>query len=218
MDALEMAKKRHSVRRYMETPIEPEKADLIRKELERLNAESGLSMQYIEDGSKVFSAISMKMLGWGKYVPAYIAVCGTDDYDLEEKCGYYGEQFVLYAQSLGLNTCWVGMFKKKYAAPVLKDGERMVITISVGYGENNGKPHKSKFVEDVSDVEDMPDWFRSGVECALLAPTAINQQKFIFYMEGDEVLAKIDGKGPFIALDLGIAKYHFEIGSGRKVQ
>jgi hypothetical protein len=29
--------------------------------------------------------------------------------DLDEKVGYWGEQLVLLAQTLGLNTCWVGL-------------------------------------------------------------------------------------------------------------
>lgn len=60
----------------------------------------------------------------------------------------------------------------------------------------------------------MPDWFKSGVEAALLAPTAMNQQKFTFALDGEKVSAKA-GKGFYSKIDLGIAKYHFEIGAGK---
>jgi hypothetical protein len=76
----------------------------------------------------------------------------------------------------------------------------------------------------VSNVsEDIPDWFRGGVEAALLAPTAVNQQKFSF-----EFLPAEDGQLPrvlakkgfsligYTHMDLGIAKYHFEIGAGKE--
>jgi hypothetical protein len=64
----------------------------------------------------------------------------------------------------------------------------------------------------------MPEWFRRGMEAALLAPTAVNQQKFEFILhEGNRVEAK--AKFSFIgyaALDLGIVKCHFEIGAGEE--
>ena len=59
----------------------------------------------------------------------------------------------------------------------------------------------------------MPEWFRRGVQAALLAPTAMNQQKFTFTLQGDTVSAKA-GTGFYSKVDLGIAKYHFEIGAG----
>lgn len=31
----------------------------------------------------------------------------------------------------------------------------------------------------------MPDWFRKGVEAALLAPMAMNRQKLFFALAGD---------------------------------
>lgn len=33
--------------------------------------------------------------------------------DLDERIGYYGEQLVLLAQALGLNTCWAGLSYRK---------------------------------------------------------------------------------------------------------
>ena len=59
----------------------------------------------------------------------------------------------------------------------------------------------------------LPDWFRAGAEAALLAPTAMNQQKFLFVLDGNKVSAKA-GFGFYTKIDLGIAKCHFEIGAG----
>ena len=61
----------------------------------------------------------------------------------------------------------------------------------------------------------VPSWFQSGIDAALLAPTAMNQQKFCFSLEGNTVSAKA-GKGFYTQLDLGIVKYHFEIGAGKE--
>ena len=145
--------------------------------------------------------------------------------DLEERVGYYGEQLVLLAQTLGLNTCWVGVsYSKTPGAFVLDEGEKVACVISIGYGETQGVSHKIKSPKDVSNASDItPRWFNDGVKAALLAPTAVNQQKFYFEYVGfdgegkkPKVLAK---KGTslvgYTQMDLGIAKYHFEISAVR---
>ena len=60
-----------------------------------------------------------------------------------------------------------------------------------------------------------PTWFLQGIDAALLAPTAINQQKFTFSLQGNTVSAKA-GIGFYSKIDLGIAKYHFEVGAGKE--
>ena len=86
--------------------------------------------------------------------------------------------------------------------------------IALGYGATQGAPRKSKTAADVSRAENAPEWFTKGVEAALLAPTAVNQQKFFLTLRGDKVSARA-GLGFFSKVDLGIVKYHFELGSGR---
>ena len=63
---------------------------------------------------------------------------------------------------------------------------------------------------------DMPAWFRKGVEYAMLAPTAMNQQKFYIEHSGNTAHAKALS-GMYTDVDLGIVKYHFEAASGRKI-
>ena len=67
-------------------------------------------------------------------------------------------------------------------------------------------------------ANDAPEWYLRGLEAALLAPTAVNQQKFRFSLSGDKVKAKA-GTGFYTKVDLGIAKYHFELGAekGREI-
>lgn len=52
---------------------------------------------------------------------------------------------------------------------------------------------------------------------SLLAPTAMNQQKFSFELGPDGKVRASCGMGFYTKLDLGIVKYHFEMGSGRKL-
>lgn len=212
---------RHSVRNYKDKKIEEEKIALIREKISELNKEGDLNLHFSDDAGKTFRSFLSRMSGLGS-APSAIICSGPDSEDLEERVGYYGEQLVLYIQQLGLNSCWVGMFSRKQAEKLMpvENGERTVIAIAVGYGETQGKERKTKSFEEVAEIPEgteAPNWFREGVKAALLAPTAINQQKFTIRLKEDETVEFIDNGGVFSRVDLGIVKCHFEIGSGHKV-
>lgn len=219
MDLLQAMKERHSVRAYTARPIEGEVKEALKSFTEQCAGESGLHLQLILDEPNAFDSF---MAHYGKFsgVRNYIALVGKKSPDLEERCGYYGEKIVLSAQTLGLNTCWVAMTYSKGKAKVTVDaGEKLYAVIAVGYGATEGVPHKSRSRERVMKVQEkapeIPEWFLNGVDAALLAPTAVNQQKFTFTLNGNEVSAKA-GFGFYSKMDLGIVKYHFEIGAGRE--
>jgi len=89
-----------------------------------------------------------------------------------------------------------------------------VAGIALGYGATQGFPRKSKTMDEVTKVDGpMPDWLKSGMEAVLLAPTAVNQQKFLFSLEDNKVFAT-PGHAFYAKMDLGIVKYHFEVGTG----
>lgn len=215
MDISEAIESRHSVRQYSDRPIGQSELDALRAEIAECNRLSGLNIQLVCDEPKAFSSF---LAHYGKFsgVNNYIALVGKKDGELYEKCGYYGERLVIKAQQLGLNTCWVALtFGKVKNAYTVGKGEKLALVIALGYGATQGKPHRSKALEDVAQCQgEMPDWFRRGAECALLAPTALNQQKFTFLLQGDKVVAR-HGSGSCVKVDLGIVKYHFEVGSGK---
>ena len=217
METLEIMKQRHSVRQYTDKKIEKEKRDALDELATRINEKTGLHIQIIYDEPKCFDSM---MAHYGKFygVNNYIALVGKKSADLDEKLGFYGEQLVLKAQELGMNTCWVAMSHGKSKAQIDK-GEKQVCLISLGYGATNGVPHKSKAVSQVSNYhQGMPEWFLQGVEAALLAPTAVNQQKFYFELLQDSSVKATSGKGFYTKLDLGIAEYHFETVTGKAVK
>jgi nitroreductase len=152
-------------------------------------------------------------------VQNYIVLAGKKGEDFDFRCGYYGEKIVLFAQTLGLNTCWAALtFNKKKVKEIIAPDDTLCMVIALGYGETQGSNRKSKSIDDVVISKGtMPDWFRRGVEAAIKAPTAMNQQKFAFGVKGGEPVAKVKGMGPYTKVDLGIVSYHFEIGSGRKI-
>jgi hypothetical protein len=207
---------RHSVRQYKDMSIEAEKISALQAEIDACNQAGSLHIQLVTDEPEAFSG---RMAHYGSFrgVTNYIALVGRADSTLEERCGYYGERLVLFCQQLGLNTCWVALtYSKRKAAFRVEPGEKLCLVIALGYGVNQGVPHKSKPVEKLTQVSgETPDWFRRGMEAVLLAPTAVNQQKFTFSLEGNRVIAKA-GLGFYTKIDLGIAKYHFEVGAGEE--
>ena len=215
MDIFEAMKARHSVRKYLDKPIPPDVLARLREETDACNREGKLHIQLVTEEPQAFDC-AMAKYGSFSGVRNYFVLAGPDDEDLEERAGYYGERLVLLAQMLGLNTCWVGLtFSKKKAHMDIGPGEKLALVISLGYGAGQGAAHKDKPMEKLCRVnEDMPDWFRRGMECAMLAPTAINQQKFCFTLAGDGKVRAEALKGPFSKVDLGIVKYHFEQGAG----
>ena len=216
MDINEAMRARHSVRAYEQRSLDGEAKDVLEGRIAELNAQSGLHIQLITGEPKAFDG---PMAHYGKFsgVTDYIAMIGKKGADLEEKCGYYGEKLVLLAQQLGLNTCWVAMtYRRIKTAYKLDAGEKLCIVIAIGYGKTQGVPHKSKTPLEVADMSgDVPEWFKKGVEAALLAPTAVNQQKFFFTLADGKVSAKA-GRGFCSRIDLGIAKCHFELGAGKE--
>ena len=221
MTLQEAIEARHSVRAYKNEPLTDGVVKALEEQIAVLNSEGKLHMQLILNEPKAFQGTMAK---YGKFRNAnnYIVMAGKKAEDLDERIGYYGEHLVLLAQTLGLNTCWVGLsYSKVPGTYVLEEGEKIACYIAIGYGETQGVGHKIKTVEQVSNASDnIPSWFKRGVEAALLAPTAVNQQKFSFEYVGmsndrHQVRAK---KGfsmiGYTQMDLGIAKYHFEIGAG----
>jgi hypothetical protein len=224
MTIQEAIEARHSVRAYTGQPLATDVVEVLEEKIRELNEKGHLHMQLIRNETKAFQG---KLAKYGKFrgVNDYIVMAGQKADDLDERIGYYGEQLVLLAQTLGLNTCWVGLsYSKVPGTYVLEAGEVIEAYISIGYGETQGVSHKIKSVEQVSNANDLtPSWFRQGVETALLAPTAVNQQKFFF-----EYIPARDGKPVrvlakrnfslirFTQMDLGIAKCHFEIGAGKE--
>lgn len=217
MEIMELMKKRHSIRQYKNQKIEQAKREILNNLVIECNGESGLNIQIIYDEPKCFNAIFSKIARF-KNCNNYIVMIGKkEDKELEFKTGYYGEKIVLKTEEIGLNTCWVGLTHGKTPA-IVNDDERVVIVIALGYGSESGKEHKSKTISEVSNVnKNLPEWYKKGIEGALLAPTAVNQQKFSFVLEDDKVTL-IPGKGAYSLVDAGIVRYHFEKTSGHNVE
>lgn len=213
MDIMKTIEQRHSVRQYTGKKIEMEKRSVLNKLIDEINAASGLHIQIFYDEPDCFNSV---MAHYGKFnnVNDYIVIAGNKKD--EEKAGYYGEELVLKCQELGINSCWVALTHGKTKVQLDK-GEKQLILIAIGYGENQGVSHKSKPIEELSKMDVNQEWFLRGMKAVSLAPTAMNQQKFFFELKNGIVTAK-SRMGFYTKIDLGIAKYHFEAASGHEVK
>lgn len=213
MDFKEAMQKRHTVRKYTDKPLSDEIIAKINERIELNNKNYNLNMKLMINNSKGVSSIMKLIMARG--VNNFIILAGDVSGNLDERLGYSGADIMLYAQTLGLNTWWVGgTFNRSVRRYV--DNKKVTGIIAIGYGQTQGVPHKSKNVEDVSKYEGtiIPPWFISGVEGALLAPTALNKQDFMLIGNGNRV--KIEcSNGIFTGSNVGLIKYHFELGAGK---
>lgn len=210
----EIVRQRHSVRSYTNKSISDEVISIIKDEILSCNKEGNLNIQLFIEEPNAFNTF-LAHYGKFKNVKNYITLIGDKSTDLEIRCGYYGQRLVLKLQELGLNSCFVAMtYGKKKVPCKLEKGQKLVCSIAFGYGETAGVAHKIKTLEDVSLKKDnLPDWYKKGIEFALLAPTAMNQQKFKFNLVDENTVEVKALKGFYSKVDLGIVKYNFELGA-----
>lgn len=209
----EAIKCRHTVRRFADKAIPAEIIELLNARIALNNERHGLKLKLVTGNSDGINILAKLM---GKGVNNYIVLAGTYAKDLDEKLGYCGADVILYAQTLGLNTWWIGgMFSDKGVKRNLPDAAAKVNgVIAIGYGLTQGVQHKSKTASQISQYNGKaPQWFTDGVDALLYAPTAMNKQAYAVKGDGNRVYISYNG-GHFAGIDLGIGKYHFEAGAG----
>jgi nitroreductase len=215
--------KRRSVRKYLEKHIEKSKIDVLRRSISSLNETSGLTMEFVEEFESFKTILTVVF----KNVRSAIVVKGkTNDPNLNEKCGYYGEMIVLEATALGLGTCWVAGFNKRSKTLNAKDDETVLCVISIGYSAEEEDaatlrdvPHRKTIsVADFLDGNtNVPEWVITAMKAVQFAPTAMNSQKTRFrYADG--VLSAEIKPSKLNMVDIGITKCHFELAAGGRFE
>lgn len=214
MDIKEAIKARHMVRKYTDKTIPADLVEMLNARITENNEKYGMNIKLVTGKSDGLSAVAKLVLARG--VNNYIALSGKDTPELDEKAGYCGADVMLYAQTLGLNTWWVGGMYSRKGVSNNTDGERPAGIIAIGYGQTQGIQHKMKTPSDISSYEgDEPQWFKDGVEALLLAPTALNKMAFTVKGTGNKVSLSCEN-GIFSGVDKGIGKYFFEAGAGKE--
>ena len=212
----EAVKARHMVRKYLDKPIADDAAGKLRQRIEENNEKYGLDMKLVVNSSDGIIGAAKLIIPYCIY--NYVILAGPDCPDLDEKLGRCGADVMLYAQTLGLNSWWVGgMFNAGKCLSHLDENDvRVNGVIAVGYGQTQGVQHHMKAASDISSYEGTaPGWFEAGVEAVLYAPTALNKTAFSITGSGNKVSMTCDN-GRYSGIDLGIGKYHFETGAGKE--
>lgn len=217
-NVMELIRNRHAVRSYSNKPLPQPIIQALQDEINQANAESGLSLKLMVQEPDAFTGF---LAHYGKFssVSNYLVIAGPKDANLNELCGYYGEKIELKAAELGLNSCWVALtFSKAKVRQLVTSGHKLLCVMALGYGATQGVQHKfksatSRFIGLPSANGKEALWFTAGCEAAKYAPTALNQQSYCI-TQTSYTTARIENKGgPSSGIDLGIVRYHFELGA-----
>lgn len=170
-----------------------------------------------------------------KGAPAVIVFIGDmRDIHVQEKVGYLGEGIILEATVSGLGTCWVGgFFRPEVAASLahIRGNEKVLAVTPVGYASEKisleekimtgfGKTHQRKPLHGLvtgTEEDKRPEWIKTALEAARVAPSAVNRQPWRFHIENDSITVSVDDlKDTYNIskrLDCGIAMLHIETAS-----
>jgi len=212
MDVWKVMEARHSVRIYKDEKITATDREKIENKLAEINKKSGLHFYACYDDPTVFNG-NKAHYGDFKRVKNYIVLKGPKHRAID--VGYYGEELVLFLQEIGINTCWIAI-TYRWNKVKSHDKYKKYLLIAMGYGENQGIKGSSKPLEKLSNItNESPDWFRKGMEAVALAPSTMHLQQFYFRLHENNVVEAVLVRGLFCKIDLGIGKYHFEVGAGK---
>ena len=228
MNIIEAIDLRKSRRTYCSEPISQAEAALLHSRVEEYNLRSGLTIRFMERGGGAFFN-GLKSYGMFTGVRSLFVMKGpSEETDLEEKTGYYGELLVLEATALGLGTCWAGA---TFEASAIRHSarERLICVITVGITPPSASlkerliykaiHRKTKPIEAMLETDrDMPEWIKKGMLAVQKAPSTRNTQKVKFLYESGVLRASVPETGKFDLVDLGIAKLHFALAAGGRFE
>lgn len=224
----EAIKKRTSRRAYDGSTIDKDKIEKLNKVIDDVNKKSKLNIKVLDKAENFLKGFKASY-GIITGVNTVVALVGNKkDKDIKEKVGYYGEFIMLEAVSLGLGTCWVGgSYNKKKCIDALElnNDEELVCIIVLGNVKEN-KSLKEKIIGYVGSKKpsfdelllecdiDTPEWVKSGISEAMLAPSARNLRTVGYsYRKGELSSFIIDKKSNYEEIDIGISMAHFKIGA-----
>jgi nitroreductase len=218
---------RVSRRRYDGRPVSAPEWARLTALADRLSASGVRTTPVCRDGEELFLGI---IGGYGKVVGSPCAAIFSAPEGCDLQLGYAGEAFVLAATAMGLSTCWVaGNFHRKKAARhvPLAEGEHVRAVTPIGYAVPRLDTDERAITTVVRarrrlDAEEIapgvagwPQWARTAIEAARLAPSGGNKQPWRFALEDGE-LVLTDHPAAFYwthRMDCGIAMLHAELGA-----
>ena len=148
--------------------------------------------------------------------PHFIAIFSDGSDDSLLNVGFMYQQLDLYAQSIGLGTCWVGLGSLTDAEPV-PEGMKLAVMMAIGLPDGVPERTAADFKRKaMSELSDQPD---DRLESLRLAPSATNSQPWYVTHAGDtlhiwrEELGRIKQRthGRMNKIDMGIGLCHLYV-------
>ena len=145
--------------------------------------------------------------------PHFIAIFSDGSDDALLNVGFMYQQLDLYAQSLGLGTCWVGLGSLTNDEPV-PEGMKLAVMMAVGIPDGVPERTPADFRrKNMQELADQPD---DRLEVLRLAPSATNSQPWFVTHDGDTLhiwreelgLIKQRTLGRMNKIDIGIGLCH----------
>ena len=151
--------------------------------------------------------------------PHYVAMFTEEAEGARENLGFIFQQVELYMQSKGIGTCWLGLGKLSDADDITAKHSGMECVMMMAFGTPEGEEYRSELSEfkrrtaaEISDREDC------RLECARIAPSAVNSQPWYFVHDDETIhvycvtkylIHKVLGK--MNKFDMGIALAHLYV-------
>lgn len=210
------AKRRVSVRKYSES-VPRDEMSALKDVAQYLSTDDVRIVVGRKEG--VFGALIGKTITGTDTFAAVICTDDNNDYSV----GNIGEAFVLECTAMGYGTCWLGMsYNKGLAKQYIKlaEDEKIRCMIAVGRYEIQPKHKRTrKTIYNLTGLEEhafrkLPEWQRCAIECARLAPSAMNAQPWEFDVLNDSLqVACVSRNFGYGGIDCGIAMLHIEVGA-----
>ena len=148
--------------------------------------------------------------------PHFIAIFSDGSDDGLLNAGFMYQQLDLYAQSLGLGTCWVGLGSLTGEESV-PEGMKLAVMMAIGVPDDVPERTSADFKRKaMADLTDQPD---DRLEALRLAPSATNSQPWYVTHDGDTLhiwreelgLIKQRTHGRMNKIDMGIGLCHLYV-------
>lgn len=245
----ETAENRKSIRTYTGAPLSTEDKEKINSYIEYLSTAPSpfegkvrIRLFDISDESEIKNPGTYGVI---KNAKTFLGVAGEKCDTAEEAIGYTFEKLILFVQSSGLGTCWLGgTYKKSEFAKAMdvKENEFFHIISPVGYPApkthlinkimrtaikaDSRKPWSTLFFDknfDTALTEKQAGDFAFVLEMTRLAPSACNKQPWRIVKEGNNFhfyekreMADENSSFDIQKLDMGIAACHFDLAAKEK--
>ena len=242
MDAMELIRHRKSIRTYNGEGFPLKEQERIMSYAAEIENPYGIPVEYRILNADKHGLSSPVIVGADTYIAGKIKRLPH----AEEAFGYSFEKLVLYADSLGIGTVWIGGTMNRDAferAVDLKDDEVLPCVSPLGYkaekqslretmmrkgtGADSRLPFEKLFFEHNFDTPlamDKASDLSEAFEMVRWAPSAVNKQPWRIVVDGKDVhFYEKKSKGYVNAsgwdmqkIDMGIAMCHFSIGLEQK--